>query len=148
MGYVAGKPGSGKSFSVKREIENTVLAHPEDQVLVFDPAGEYSLLVEANGGRVVRLAPGSRSRINPFDMSDVGHLAPAARMASKIDAVTAMASATMAEGAGGANRGGQVDYRALRRGVLRPCPWRYAHARGLPAGGSRRSWSPRRGTWP
>ena len=123
MGYVAGKPGSGKSFSVKREIENTVLAHPEDQVLVFDPAGEYSLLVEANGGRVVRLAPGSRSRINPFDMSDVGHLAPAARMASKIDAVTAMASATMAEGAEGLTE-------ADRSIIARCVEASYARARG------------------
>ena len=123
MGYVAGKPGSGKSFSVKREIENTVLAHPEDQVLVFDPAGEYSLLVEANGGRVIRLAPGSRSRINPFDMSDVGHLAPAARMASKIDAVTAMASATMAEGAEGLTE-------ADRSIIARCVEASYARARG------------------
>ena len=50
MGFVCGKPGSGKSFSVKREITNTVLAHPEDEVVIFDPAGEYGNLVGALGG--------------------------------------------------------------------------------------------------
>ncbi len=50
MGFVAGKPGSGKSFSVKREIENTILAYPEDRIIILDPAGEYALVVEANGG--------------------------------------------------------------------------------------------------
>ena len=34
MGFVAGKPGSGKSFSVKREIENTILAYPEDEIII------------------------------------------------------------------------------------------------------------------
>ncbi|WP_235858616.1 VirB4-like conjugal transfer ATPase, CD1110 family [Thermophilibacter provencensis] len=101
MGYVAGKPGSGKSFSVKREIENTILAHPGDQVVVFDPAGEYSPLVEANGGRVLRLAPGADTHLNPLDMSDVAHQPPAVQMAFKIDAVTALSSATMAEGSEG-----------------------------------------------
>ena len=38
MGFVCGKPGSGKSFSVKREIMNTILAYPDDEVIVFDPA--------------------------------------------------------------------------------------------------------------
>lgn len=101
MGYVAGKPGSGKSFSVKREIENTILAYPEDQIVVFDPAGEYSPLVEANGGTVLRLAPGADTHLNPLDMDDVSRQPPAVRMAFKIDAVTALTSATMAEGAEG-----------------------------------------------
>ena len=46
MGFVAGKPGSGKSFSVKREIVNTILAYPDDEIVVLDPAGEYSPVVE------------------------------------------------------------------------------------------------------
>lgn len=57
MGFVCGKPGSGKSFSVKREITNTVLAYPEDEIIIFDPAGEYGNLIEALGGVNVRLAP-------------------------------------------------------------------------------------------
>lgn len=43
MGFVCGKPGSGKSFSVKREIMNTILAYPDDEVIVFDPPGNTRL---------------------------------------------------------------------------------------------------------
>ena len=67
MGFVCGKPGSGKSFSVKREITNTVLAHPEDEVVIFDPAGEYGNLVGALGGANVELAPGCSAVLNPLD---------------------------------------------------------------------------------
>ena len=77
MGFVCGKPGSGKSFSVKREITNTVLAHPEDEVVIFDPAGEYGNLV---------------------DTADVADRADAAKLAYKTDAVLALSSALMAEG--------------------------------------------------
>ena len=98
MGYVAGKPGSGKSFSVKREIENTILAYPDDQVIVFDPAGEYSSVVVPNGGTCIRLGPDSDAHLNPFDLSDVAGHATASQRAFKIDAFLALSGATMAEG--------------------------------------------------
>ena len=101
MGFVAGKPGSGKSFSVKREIENTILAYPDDEVIILDPAGEYSPVVVANGGESIRFAPDSETRMNPFDLADVSHQSPSAQMAFKIDAFLALSSATMAEGAEG-----------------------------------------------
>ncbi len=101
MGFVAGKPGSGKSFSVKREIENTILAYPEDEIIILDPAGEYSPVVVANGGESIRFAPDSDTHLNPFDLADVAHQSPSAQMAFKIDAFLALSSATMAEGAEG-----------------------------------------------
>ena len=101
MGFVCGKPGSGKSFSVKREILNTVLAFPEDEVVIFDPAGEYSTLVGSCAGRNIRLAPDSETSMNPFDLTDVEGKADAAQMAFKIDAFLALSSAMMAEGAEG-----------------------------------------------
>ena len=101
MGFVCGKPGSGKSFSVKREILNTVLAFPEDEVVIFDPAGEYSTLVGSCAGRNIRLAPDSETSMNPFDLTDVEGRADAAQMAFKIDAFLALSSAMMAEGAEG-----------------------------------------------
>ena len=101
MGFVAGKPGSGKSFSVKREIENTILAYPEDEIIILDPAGEYSPVVVANGGESIRFAPDSDTHLNPFDLADVAHQPPSAQMAFKIDAFLALSSATMAEGAEG-----------------------------------------------
>lgn len=101
MGFVAGKPGSGKSFSVKREIENTILAYPDDEIIILDPAGEYSPVVVANGGESIRFAPDSDTHLNPFDLADVAHQSPSAQMAFKIDAFLALSSATMAEGAEG-----------------------------------------------
>ena len=101
MGFVCGKPGSGKSFSVKREILNTVLAFPEDEVVIFDPAGEYSTLVGSCNGQNIRLAPDSDTSMNPFDLTDVEGKAGAAQMAFKIDAFLALSSAMMAEGAEG-----------------------------------------------
>ena len=101
MGFVAGKPGSGKSFSVKREIENTILAYPDDEIIILDPAGEYSPVVLANGGGSIRFAPDSGTHLNPFDLADVAHQSPSAQMAFKIDAFLALSSATMAEGSEG-----------------------------------------------
>lgn len=98
MGFVAGKPGSGKSFSVKREIENTILAYPEDEIIILDPAGEYSPVVVGNGGESIRFAPDSDTHLNPFDLADVSHQSTASQMAFKIDAFLALSSATMAEG--------------------------------------------------
>lgn len=101
MGFVCGKPGSGKSFSVKREITNTVLAYPDDEIIIFDPAGEYGNLIEALGGVNVRLAPDTDTAINPFDLSDVEGRADAAQLAFKIDAFLALSSAMMAESSEG-----------------------------------------------
>ena len=101
MGFVCGKPGSGKSFSVKREITNTVLAYPTDEIIIFDPAGEYGNLIEALGGVNVRLAPDADTSLNPFDLADVEGRADAAQLAFKIDAFLALSSAMMAESSEG-----------------------------------------------
>ncbi len=71
MGWVLGKPGGGKSFAVKREIFNTLITNPDDEVIVIDPMGEYGLFVEAVGGEVVRIDPESTTYLNPFDISSL-----------------------------------------------------------------------------
>lgn len=98
MGFVCGKPGSGKSFSVKREIMNTILAYPDDEVIIFDPAGEYAPVVEPAGGTSICFAPDSTTYMNPFDLGDVADRGNASQMAFKIEAILALSSATMAEG--------------------------------------------------
>ena len=101
MGFVCGKPGSGKSFSVKREIMNTILAYPDDEVIVFDPAGEYAPVVEPAGGTCIRFSPDTDTFMNPFDLSDVADKANQAQLAFKIDAFLALSSAMMAESSEG-----------------------------------------------
>ena len=66
-GWILGTPGSGKSFSAKREMSNVFL-NTDDDILIIDPEREYSPLVKAFGGEIVRIAPGSHFHLNPLDM--------------------------------------------------------------------------------
>lgn len=66
-GVILGTPGSGKSFSAKREIVNVLLS-TQDEIFVIDPEREYATLAEIFGGEVIRIAAGSKTYINPFDM--------------------------------------------------------------------------------
>lgn len=66
-GWILGTPGSGKSFSAKREMSNVFL-NTDDDILVIDPEREYSPLVKAFNGEIVRIAPGSHFHLNPLDM--------------------------------------------------------------------------------
>ena len=67
-GLILGTPGSGKSFSAKREITNAYLI-TDDDVIVCDPEGEYYPLVERFHGQVVKISPASSHYINPMDMN-------------------------------------------------------------------------------
>ncbi|MEZ3470656.1 MAG: conjugal transfer protein TraE, partial [Schaedlerella sp.] len=66
-GVILGTPGSGKSFSAKREILSCFLM-TEDDIIVCDPEGEYFALVGALDGQVVRLATNSKDYLNPMDI--------------------------------------------------------------------------------
>ena len=66
-GIILGTPGSGKSFSAKREIIS-VLLNTNDDVYIVDPEREYAPLAELFGGEVVRIAAGSKVYLNPMDM--------------------------------------------------------------------------------
>lgn len=66
-GWILGTPGSGKSFSAKREMANVFL-NTNDDILIIDPEREYSPLVKAFDGSIVRIAPGSKFHLNPLDM--------------------------------------------------------------------------------
>ena len=66
--FLLGVPGSGKSFFAKLLIIFLALACPEDDILVCDPEGEYSPLVKAMHGTVVRIAAGGSDRVNAMQM--------------------------------------------------------------------------------
>jgi type IV secretory pathway VirB4 component len=97
-GFVCGMSGSGKSFAVKREIENTILANPYDEVYIMDVTGEYSYQVARNHGTELTFGPDSTSHMNPLDMADCEGLSHQSALAWKIDALLAMTSALKAEG--------------------------------------------------
>ncbi len=67
-GLILGTPGSGKSFSAKREITNAFLI-TEDDIVISDPEAEYYPLVKKLGGQVIKLSPNSEDHINPFDIN-------------------------------------------------------------------------------
>jgi hypothetical protein len=67
-GLYLGTPGSGKSFSAKREIVNVFLL-TKDDIIISDPEAEYFPLVNRLGGQVIKLSPTSTQYINPMDIN-------------------------------------------------------------------------------
>lgn len=67
--FLLGVPGSGKSFSAKELITFLALS-TEDDILICDPEGEYSALVNAMGGEVIGISASSKDHINAMDMTD------------------------------------------------------------------------------
>ena len=67
-GLILGTPGSGKSFSAKREITNAFLV-TDDDVIICDPESEYTALVTKLKGQVIKISPSSSQYINPMDIN-------------------------------------------------------------------------------
>ena len=67
--FILGVPGSGKSFITKEQIAVLALA-TNDTILIADPESEYTPLVNALGGEVIKISAGSKDHINAMDMED------------------------------------------------------------------------------
>ncbi len=67
-GLFLGTPGSGKSFSAKREIINVFLI-TQDDIIIADPEAEYFPVVSRLGGQVIKLSPNSNQYLNPMDIN-------------------------------------------------------------------------------
>ena len=67
-GLILGTPGSGKSFSAKREITNIFLITTDD-IIICDPEAEYFPLVDRLGGQVIKISPTSPDYVNPMDIN-------------------------------------------------------------------------------
>ena len=67
-GLILGTPGSGKSFSAKREIANVFLV-TDDDIIICDPEAEYGPIVQRLGGQVIHISPTSTDFINPMDLN-------------------------------------------------------------------------------
>jgi hypothetical protein len=114
--FIGGVTGSGKSYLGKLLVERDLLLNWQrgDQCFVIDPDLEYQQLAEALGGSVVRLAPGSVHRLNPFDLLPPHcdfrtYLAEASkgdRLSEKIQDLHAMLDIILAEDVTAASMGG------------------------------------------
>lgn len=67
-GLILGTPGSGKSFSAKREISNVFFV-TDDDIIICDPESEYKGLVERLNGQLIVISPTSKHFINPMDLN-------------------------------------------------------------------------------
>ena len=65
--FVLGVPGSGKSMLTKLLIVLIALS-TDDHILIYDPEGEYQLLVEALYGIVLTFSAGGQVHLNAMDM--------------------------------------------------------------------------------
>ena len=68
-GVILGTPGSGKSFTAKREIVDVFLS-TKDYIIILDPEREYSPLTQLLGGQNVFINLSSKNHINPFDINE------------------------------------------------------------------------------
>lgn len=97
VGFIAGKTGSGKGFFVKNEILGTLLSRPDDQIVVFDRAGEYRALIEHVGGVYATFGVGHPYHLNPLGTGALGQLGHDRVVADKASALIAQASAAAIE---------------------------------------------------
>ena len=67
--FLLGVPGSGKSFCAKELITFLALA-TNDDILICDPEGEYSQLVNSFKGQVINVSASSKDHINAMDMHE------------------------------------------------------------------------------
>ena len=66
--FILGVPGSGKSMLTKMFIFLIILSTSKDQVLIYDPEGEYEPLIHALGGVSLPICAGSSIYLNAMDM--------------------------------------------------------------------------------
>ena len=66
---VFAKSGAGKSYLIKLEALRSLMFDTE--VLIIDPENEYQVLCDAVGGQYVDFSYNTKSKINPFDLSQV-----------------------------------------------------------------------------
>lgn len=69
-GFITGSTGSGKSFAAKREMISVLMMDPTAEVIVIDPEREYTTVAQRFDGEVIHISAGSRSYLNPMDITD------------------------------------------------------------------------------
>lgn len=69
---IFGTTGSGKTFLAALTALRTRWRHPDLDLIVLDPLGEFTGWVRALGGHVVALARDGSARLNPLDPATTG----------------------------------------------------------------------------
>lgn len=109
-GIILGTPGSGKSFSAKREILSVIL-NTDDDVFIIDPEREYAPMAKMLNGETIRIAAGSPTHINPFDM-DIDYANGDDPIALKSDFIETLCETII---------GGRYGLSAMQKSVIGRC---------------------------
>ena len=68
-GFYFGTSGSGKSMGAKAEIFEC-FNRTNDDMIIIDPDGEFTKMVNLLGGQVIKVSNGSATCFNPFDINE------------------------------------------------------------------------------
>lgn len=88
---LAGVIGQGKS-ALAKSLAIRSIAYGRRVYVPADPKGEWTVVAEAVGGTVVRLGPGSMTRINPLDVTATD---PVVAHGQRLRLLTALVEATL-----------------------------------------------------
>ena len=68
-GFYFGASGSGKSTDAKLEVWECFF-RTNDDIIIIDPEGEFTKLVNLLGGQVIEVSNSARTRFNPFEINE------------------------------------------------------------------------------
>ncbi|MBE6065919.1 VirB4-like conjugal transfer ATPase, CD1110 family [Clostridium cochlearium] len=69
-GFILGTSGSGKSVSAKDELSQVYWKYKDDSIIIVDPQGEYTPIVNEYQGEVLKISADTTNFINPLDFSE------------------------------------------------------------------------------
>lgn len=68
-GFYFGESGSGKTMAAELEIWECFF-RTNDDMIIIDPEGGFTKLVELLGGQVIEVSNAAKTRFNPFDINE------------------------------------------------------------------------------
>ena len=113
-GVFLGTPGSGKSFSAKREMIDTYLT-TDDDIIITDPESEYGNFVRKLCGEEIIISLDSEEYVNPLDINELYGDDTGSPIRYKSDFITSMMNIIVGTKDGLTGKGKTLTDRAVRK---------------------------------